>query len=181
LRVALDAQRRDLEEARAAYHRAEISLSDTQRINKLLVRTNGVLRQERRDGWLMGVLVGFCLAGVGFGAYSFATGGQGHLLPVRFDRVSRAQVSDFLRGCYLASSNSLVGTPTELHILVDVDADGRISGARLAPDQAGRGNEDQQLYGTMMVRTLTGGSCGSLPLPSSLRGRPSELDLQLPR
>jgi hypothetical protein len=178
--VALDTQRRDLEETRRAYHRAEIALSDTQKINKLLVHTNGTLRQERRDGWLMGVLVGFCLAGLGFGAYSFATGGQAHL-PARFDRVSRAQVSDYLRSCYLASSNSLVGTPTELHLLVDVDADGRIRGARLAPDQQGLGTEDQQLYGTMMVRTLTGGSCGSLPLPASLRGKPSELDLHLPR
>jgi hypothetical protein len=180
LRIALASQRRDLEETRQAYHKAETSLSETQRINRVLASSNGILRRERRDGWLMGVLLGFCIAGLGFGAYSFATGGQTRG-PVRFDRVSRAQIADYLRGCYLSSSNSLVGTPIALHLLIDVDADGRITGARLAADQQGLGDADEQLYGTMMVRTLTGGSCGSLPLPASLRGRASELDLHLPR
>jgi hypothetical protein len=37
------------------------------------------------------------------------------------------------------------------------------------------------LYSEMVTRTLAGGSCGTLPLPPSLQGKATQLDLYLSR
>jgi hypothetical protein len=181
---SLAGQLRDLEEMRMARHRAEAALARSEQANEALAESIGTLHRSRRSGWVVGFALGAGVAGlavVGLGVAGV------HMLPENFhgdglDRFGRARLADYVRGCFLDSSNSLVGSPVPLHLLIDVDADGRITGAKLAPDQVGRlGTADNAIYGEMVVRTLVGGSCGALPLPGALQGRPERLDLLLPR
>jgi hypothetical protein len=95
--------------------------------------------------------------------------------------VARAQVADYLHNCFISSTNSLAGTPYATHLLIEFDADGRITEARLAQDQTDGNTADEKIYSSLLLRTLNEGGCGSLPLPSSLRGKPGRLDLYLPR
>ena len=180
LRWTVADKARELDRSRAARRRAEAALADVQKANNSLAANVGQLRQERRAGWQLGFLLGLALGGGCFALYG-AENGFGRGPQQTFDRVSRAEVSDYLHNCFISSSNSLAGSPWPLHLLIDVDADGRITGAKISPEQAELGNPDQKMYGSMLLRTLDSGSCGSLPLPASLRGKAGRLDLHLPR
>jgi hypothetical protein len=173
-------QSRELERARDARRRAEMALTNVQRANQSLAANVGRLRDGRRNLWQMGFVLGAGIVAAGFITYGVVTR-FGAPVGQNFDRPARAELADFLHSCFQSSSNSLAGEPFGLRLLIDVDADGRITTARIAPGQEKGADADQEEYGNLLLRTLNSGSCGSLPLPSSLRGKAGRLELYLPR
>ena len=180
LRWTIEDQRRELEQARQARHQAEAALANSQGANESLAISIGALNRSRRTGWKLGTALGagggLICGGLLLLMLRSAPAGPG------LDRLNRAVLNDHLRSCFMSNTNSLGGAEFPVHLLLDIDADGRIARAQVAPDQAALLNDTGHgIYAAMVLRTLGGGSCGSLPLPSSLRGKASRIDLVLSR
>jgi hypothetical protein len=181
LHDTIEIQRRELSAARQGKQRAEAALAREQLARATLLDEAGRQYRSRRNGWMAGFLLGLGIGAAGIAATVALRGGRSFAAGA-LPRGARAELVDFLHSCAMTSSNSLAGVPVRVHVVVDVDGSGRIIRASLAPEEAETLNDPEQMvFAGMVVRTLTGGACGKLPLPPAFQGHPGRLDLILPR
>jgi hypothetical protein len=178
-------QQRDLDEVRHARRDAEAALSDIQRTHQTLAAEISAFPRQRMQAGVIGVLLGLASAAIiAAGIWWFVLLPHQRAIAVHnpgLDEDATAAVVDFLHSCFESSINNLGGTGFDMHVALALDATGRVTSLTLAPDQAAQlaNDRDRALYSEMVTRTLTGNSCGPVPLPPSLRGKPNRLDLYL--
>ena len=187
LHEIIEQQRVDLAEARQGRQRSETSLARARHAEALL-RDAEARAKARSNNWLMGLMIGVVLGG-GAGwlagrmaptpAKVAAAAAPG---PSVMTRQAWTRLAEFLNTCTMTSSNNMAGTVVRVHLLISVDGAGYITHAVVSPEQENDfATEEQRDYADMVARTLDGGSCGKLPLPARLTGRPVRLAMYLPR
>jgi len=83
----------------------------------------------------------------------------------------RTRVGDFVRSCFLTSSNAIYAGRFQVNVLVQTDETGTIRSARISDqDMARMGDPSFRGFAELAVRSLLEPRCATLPLPEDMLG-----------